>query len=198
MSCPSLLETPLPRGGSTRRSKNKANSVPRRRRFTLTRVSTRGSFLKRHDYTRRNTRTASVKNLPCTLNLPWLNDLLSNSGCVLFPTWRLDFSWISGLQDLQRPWQDCRDLDKYDWETKMNKIRYWKRPYATQLGDKTAKTIACVAWRFWLGALSNKGGRGQRNRFAARSRALRGRITRLHRSCAPAPGSTKPPRYAGY
>ena len=23
--------------------------------------------------------------------------------------------------------------------------------------------IACVAWRFWLGALSNKGGRGQRN-----------------------------------
>ena len=26
------------------------------------------------------------------------------------------------------------------------------------------KAIACVAWRFWLGALSNKGGRGQRNR----------------------------------
>ena len=24
--------------------------------------------------------------------------------------------------------------------------------------------VACVAWRFWLGALSNKGGRGQRNR----------------------------------
>ena len=24
--------------------------------------------------------------------------------------------------------------------------------------------IACVAWRFWLGALSNKGRRGQRNR----------------------------------
>ena len=24
--------------------------------------------------------------------------------------------------------------------------------------------LACVAWRFWLGALSNKGGRGQRNR----------------------------------
>ena len=24
--------------------------------------------------------------------------------------------------------------------------------------------IACVAWRFWLGALSNKGGREQRNR----------------------------------
>ena len=24
--------------------------------------------------------------------------------------------------------------------------------------------VACVAWRFWLSALSNKGGRGQRNR----------------------------------
>ena len=26
------------------------------------------------------------------------------------------------------------------------------------------RKVACVAWRFWLGALSNKGGRGQRNR----------------------------------
>ena len=49
-----------------------------------------------------------------------------------------------------------------------------------------------------MGALSNKGERGQRNReeefyfsrgFAARSRALRARIS---------PGSTKPPYYAGY
>ena len=31
--------------------------------------------------------------------------------------------------------------------------------------------IACVAWRFWLGALSNKGGRGQRNREEIASRA---------------------------
>ena len=50
--------------------------------------------------------------------------------------------------------------------------------------------IECVAWRFWLGALSNVGGRGRRNReeigagatfsrgFAARSRALRARISR--------------------
>ena len=29
---------------------------------------------------------------------------------------------------------------------------------------KTGYIVACVAWRFWLGALSNKGGRGQRNR----------------------------------
>ena len=36
--------------------------------------------------------------------------------------------------------------------------------------------VACVAWRFWLGALSNKGGRGQRNREEIRrsfSRASR-------------------------
>ena len=63
--------------------------------------------------------------------------------------------------------------------------------------------LACVAWRFWLGELSNNGGRGRRNReeigaratwktagfyfsrgLAARSRALRARISRLRRSCA--------------
>ena len=27
-----------------------------------------------------------------------------------------------------------------------------------------AHFLACVAWRFWLGALINKGGRGQKNR----------------------------------
>ena len=32
------------------------------------------------------------------------------------------------------------------------------------LSPCTDPAIACVAWRFWLGALSNKGGRGQRNR----------------------------------
>ena len=62
--------------------------------------------------------------------------------------------------------------------------------------QKAWRYVACVAWRFWLGALSNKGGRGQRNReeigaeatfsrgFAARSRALRVRISLLRRSCA--------------
>ena len=29
---------------------------------------------------------------------------------------------------------------------------------------KISYRLACVAWRFWLGALTNKGGRGQRNR----------------------------------
>ena len=28
----------------------------------------------------------------------------------------------------------------------------------------SGNALACVAWRFWLGKLSNKGGRGQRNR----------------------------------
>ena len=30
--------------------------------------------------------------------------------------------------------------------------------------SSVGKGVACVAWRFWLGALTNKGGRGQRNR----------------------------------
>ena len=51
-----------------------------------------------------------------------------------------------------------------------------------------ADGIACVAWRFWLGALSNKARekpRGDFSRsFAARSRALRERISRLRHSCA--------------
>ena len=34
--------------------------------------------------------------------------------------------------------------------------------------QKVGYNLACVAWRFWLGALSNKGGRGQRNRSCAR------------------------------
>ena len=66
-----------------------------------------------------------------------------------------------------------------------------------QKGEKnsTSHRLACVAWRFWLGALIKAG--GQRNReeigaiatyfsrgVAARSRALRTRISRLRRSCA--------------
>ena len=33
--------------------------------------------------------------------------------------------------------------------------------------------LACVAWRFWLGELSNKGGRGQRNREEVATPLLR-------------------------
>ena len=67
--------------------------------------------------------------------------------------------------------------------------------------------IACVAWRFWLGALSNKGGRGQRNReeigfyffiFLAALQLVLVRFAREFRVfAARAPGSTKPPCYAG-
>ena len=66
------------------------------------------------------------------------------------------------------------------------------------------KPIACVAWRFWLGELSNEDGRGHKNRaeigagaifiFLAASRvnfAARGFAAR-------APRSTKPLCYAGY
>ena len=67
--------------------------------------------------------------------------------------------------------------------------------------------LACVAWRFWLGALSNKGGRGQRNReeigagviFLAASPLVLARFARKFRGyAAPAPHSTKPPCYAGW
>ena len=56
----------------------------------------------------------------------------------------------------------------------------------------TYSHVECVAWRFWLGALSNKGGRGQRNReeVGAGVREFRGFAAR-------APGSTKPPCYVG-
>ena len=76
-------------------------------------------------------------------------------------------------------------------------------PHKRPVAQPRTTSLACVAWRFWLGALSNKGGRGQRNReeigaeatwktagfyfsrgFPARSRALRARISRLLRSCA--------------
>ena len=36
--------------------------------------------------------------------------------------------------------------------------------------------LACVAWRFWLGALSNMGGRGQRNREEIGAGACRRRF----------------------
>ena len=32
---------------------------------------------------------------------------------------------------------------------------------ASRLAKYSPQAIACVAWRFWLGALNNKGGRGQ-------------------------------------
>ena len=76
------------------------------------------------------------------------------------------------------------------------KMLFWtSASLCTRAAIQFRNDVACVAWRFWLGALSNKGGRGQRNReegagatyfsrgFAARSRALRARISRLRRSC---------------
>ena len=73
---------------------------------------------------------------------------------------------------------------------------------ASRLAKYSPQALACVAWRFWLGALNNKGGRGQRKReeieagatwkiFTARSSAF----LRLRRSVVL---QTKPPCYAGY
>ena len=75
-------------------------------------------------------------------------------------------------------------------------------------GHKSVVMLACVAWRFWL--LSNKGGRGQKNReeigagaivfiFLAASPLVLARFAREFRGfAARAPSSTKPPCYAGY
>ena len=64
---------------------------------------------------------------------------------------------------------------------------------STQEVRVASAIVACVAWRFWLGALSNKGGGGQRNReeIGAGATFSRGFAARV-------PGSTKPPCYAGY
>ena len=60
---------------------------------------------------------------------------------------------------------------------------------------KVARGVARVALRFWLGALSNKGARGKRNREEIGAGAT---YIFLAAQVARAPDSTKPPRYAGY
>ena len=56
---------------------------------------------------------------------------------------------------------------------------------ATRRERKTSGYLACVAWRFWLGARSNKGGRGQRNREEIGAEATWFLFfSRLRRSCA--------------
>ena len=67
-------------------------------------------------------------------------------------------------------WKFCSGADKGENE------QQWKKGNENtydipSIKRVTKKFLACVAWRFWL--LSNKGGRGQRNR-----------ISRLRRSCA--------------
>ena len=42
-------------------------------------------------------------------------------------------------------------------------IKYMKSSVSESVRN-ACFNLACVAWRFWLGELSNKGGRGQRNR----------------------------------
>ena len=55
--------------------------------------------------------------------------------------------------------------------------------------------LGCVAWRFRL--LSNKGGRGQRNCEEIRAGATEKGFYFSRGCAARAPGSTKPPCYAG-
>ena len=65
-------------------------------------------------------------------------------------------------------------------------IQFWVQIYIQKyLVLYLISLIACVAWRFWLGGQSNKGGRGQRNleeiEVGALSRASRA-FLRLRRS----------------
>ena len=55
--------------------------------------------------------------------------------------------------------------------------------------------LGCVAWRFWL--LSNKSGRGQRNREEIGAGATEKEFYFSRGFAARAPGSTKPPCHAG-
>ena len=70
--------------------------------------------------------------------------------------------------------------------------------------EDDAYNVACVAWRFWLGALSNKGGRRQRNReeigAGATSREFRGLATyssaRLDKTALPTQATYNDPGLA--
>ena len=68
-----------------------------------------------------------------------------------------------------------RGVDNCPWMTGQIKKDIRQRDYFLKktrkssrdedwLAYKSMRNLACVAWRFWLGALSNKGGRGQTNR----------------------------------
>ena len=53
---------------------------------------------------------------------------------------------------------DWKNVSLHLWRSRgWTHISFWQE-------NRTYSKVACVAWRFSLGALSNKGGRGQRNR----------------------------------
>ena len=54
------------------------------------------------------------------------------------------------------------------YDNKTFQVEIWP---ISRLND--SQTLACVGWRFWSGALSNKGGRGQRNREEIGAGAVR-------------------------
>ena len=108
--------------------------------------------------------------------------LLSHRNCLLL------FSFSSNVLKLRNR----------DNEPKRSRLK----PVNEKDENQDQGTLACVAWRFWLGALSNKGGRGQRNREEIGAEAsfplVLARFAREFRGyAAPAPGSAKPPCYAG-
>ena len=91
--------------------------------------------------------------LDSTLSNPdpryWISDFLSNLG--------LRIPIVSGIPDSKvhdSEFQEHKFPEYRILQEKVPGLRNWDY----------LKWVACVAWRFWLGALSYKGGRGQRNR----------------------------------
>ena len=56
--------------------------------------------------------------------------------------------------------RDNKNLGAHQHSLKTERIHQRKQRQEQDV-TKNMEVIACVAWRFWLGALSNKGGRGQ-------------------------------------
>ena len=151
--------------------------------------------------------------------IPWLWNLLSQywleietSFCFSGPLELVNFRLKSLLETTFAQSKQICSFDDGDTHTRSIDL------VGVESAHSATEVIACVAWRFWLGALSNKGGRGQRNReeigagateeknevkgAAVKNPSNPGRrfffFSRLRRSSARAPGSSKPPCYAGY
>ena len=97
--------------------------------------------------------------------IPWLWNLLSQywleietSFCFSGPLELVNFRLKSLLETTFAQSKQICSFDDGDTHTRSIDL------VGVESAHSATEVIACVAWRFWLGALSNKGGRGQRNR----------------------------------
>ena len=82
------------------------------------------------------------------------------------------FHKVTGADPHRLPsfYRNRSEFSKYMhfYDNKTFQVEIWP---ISRLND--SETLACVGWRFWSGALSNKGGRGQRNREEIGAGAVR-------------------------